>query len=110
VPRGPLYAFRTAAERTRVQRIGGNKSPLRFAVYNDLDPEVYCNSVTLEFLAPAEAKVLVDGKEFPPPRAMTNRWDSEYVHRENDITYVTVRPNRIIEFQLSRPLESQLQA
>lgn len=102
VPMGPLYAFHTVAERTRVQRIGGTDRPICFAVYNDLDPKVYRNSVTLEFMAPAEARVLVDGKKLQSPPAMTDRWDGEYVYHQKDITYVTIRPNRIIEFDTDR--------
>ena len=34
--------------------------------------------------------------------AMTDRWDGEYVYHQKDITYVTIRPNRIIEFDTDR--------
>lgn len=62
VPMGPLYAYRTVVERTQVRKITGDKNAVRFAVSSGLDPKVYTNSVTLEFSAPPQARILANGK------------------------------------------------
>ncbi len=102
VPMGPLYAYRNVVERTEVRKIAADKGVVRFAVSSGLDPKVYTGSVTLEFSAPLQARVLVNGKELPSAPPMTDRWDREYVRRENGVTYVTVRPASTLEFRLSR--------
>jgi len=102
VPMGPLYAYPTAATRTQVRTLGPQGETARFAVYNDLDPKIYTNSVTLEFSVPAGVKAAVraGGKTLPEKaQGLTDRWDQEYFRREGNHFYVTVKPNTIIEFR-----------
>jgi peptidoglycan/xylan/chitin deacetylase (PgdA/CDA1 family) len=96
VPMGPLYAYRTLAEKTQVRESG----PGRFAVSSELDPKIYNGSVTLEFTAPANVSIRVDGRVLSArPEGPTDRRAGEYFRREGDRLYVTVPANTTVEFQ-----------
>ena len=108
VPMGPLYAYRRVANETQVQMLAPHGTKARFAVYNQLDPKVYPNSITLEFANPRRRKrsltgvvevsaggnTLEEGGQGP-----TDRWDAQYVRRAGDQMFVTVKPNTILEFR-----------
>jgi peptidoglycan/xylan/chitin deacetylase (PgdA/CDA1 family) len=98
VPMGPLYAYRTLVERTKIRPLAGKST--RFAVYNDLDPKIFNGSVTLECSAPAGTRVTANGRALPERgRAAVLRWTEEFVRRDGGVLYVTVRPNTVLEFQ-----------
>jgi len=100
VPMGLLYAYKTAADRTEVRAIESAPAVTRFAVFNDLDPKIYRNSITLQFKAPAGTRVLAGGKPLPERQAgVTDRWSDEYFRRDGGTVYVTLRPNTILEFR-----------
>jgi peptidoglycan/xylan/chitin deacetylase (PgdA/CDA1 family) len=102
VPMGPLYAYRTLSEKTKVMPLGDDNNQERFAVYNDLDPKIYNGSVTLEFAVPEEGQlqVLVDRKPLgEPPAGPIADWRGEYFRRQGAAVYVTVKPNAIVGFQ-----------
>lgn len=101
VPMGPLYAYKTAREATEVRALQPGRAQARFAVFNNLDPKVYNNSITLAFSLASGLKtqVFVDGKPLPRKQGMTDRWNTEYFRREGEKLWVTMRPNRILEFR-----------
>jgi hypothetical protein len=97
---GPLYAFHTARERTQVKALKPGKAKARFAIFNDLDPKIYIGSVTLEFTAPANTAVRVNGQLLQAREGgMTDRWTEQYFRREGNKVYLTVRPNQVVEFR-----------
>jgi len=100
VPMGPLYAYHTVREETKVSELDSQTSKARFAVYNDLDPHVFFNSITLEFFAPDFAEILSDGHaihEGGPD--VTDRWRDEYFRRDGEKVYLTIHPNAVVEFK-----------
>jgi peptidoglycan/xylan/chitin deacetylase (PgdA/CDA1 family) len=104
VPMGPIYAFHTIVEKTTVRASvpgGANGVKARFAVTNDLDPKIYMGSLTLDFTAPASVVVFANNKKLPARTAsqLTDRWNEEYVRRDGDHLYVTVKPNTTLEFR-----------
>ena len=102
VPLGPLYAYQTVRERTIVTPIGAKDGWERFAVHNDLDPKIYDNTITLNFVVPGAAPVAVRaaGKPVPEKSAkLTDRWNTEYVRRAEGAVFVTIRPNQIVELR-----------
>jgi hypothetical protein len=100
VPMGPLYAYQTAWERTQVQALRPDKAQARFAVFNDLDPKIYNNSITLEFAAPPGISVFSGGKRLSERKAgLTDRWSDQYFRRQNNTIYVTVSANTVLEFR-----------
>jgi peptidoglycan/xylan/chitin deacetylase (PgdA/CDA1 family) len=101
VPMGPLYAYATIVERTDVQPSAPNGAKARFTVSNTLDRRIYHGSLTLEFRAPAPVDVLSNGTKLGErgSRDMTNRWDEEYIRRDGDRLFVTVRPDTTVEFR-----------
>ena len=100
VPMGPIYAFRTIVDATEVKPVGNGGSRPRFSVSNSLDRKIYSGSLTLEFAAPAALSVFSNGKKLEGPRrTLTDRWNEEYVRREGDRVFVTVRPNTTLEFR-----------
>jgi hypothetical protein len=102
VPMGPLYAYKMLSERTKVMPLGSEQNQERFAVYNELDPQIYDGSVTLEFAVPEESavQVLVNGKALAePPAGPTVDWRGEYFRREGAKVHVTVKPNTIVGLQ-----------
>jgi peptidoglycan/xylan/chitin deacetylase (PgdA/CDA1 family) len=100
VPMGPVYAFKTIVDATEVKPVGDGGSRPRFSVSNTLDRKIYSGSLTLEFAAPAAMSVYSNGKKLEGPRrALTDRWNEEYVRREGDRVFVTVRPNTTLEFR-----------
>jgi hypothetical protein len=71
-----------------------------FSVSNTLDRKIYSGSLTLEFAVPAGMSVFSAGKKLEEPRRrLTDRWDEEYVRREGDRVFVTVRPTTTLEFR-----------
>jgi peptidoglycan/xylan/chitin deacetylase (PgdA/CDA1 family) len=100
VPMGLLYAYKTVLDRTEVRALDAPAGAARFAIFNDLDPKIYRNSLTLQFIAPANAHVLAGGKPLTERQAgLTDRWSEEYFRREGGTVYVTLRPNTILEFR-----------
>jgi peptidoglycan/xylan/chitin deacetylase (PgdA/CDA1 family) len=101
VPMGPLYAYRTLADRTEVVR--GSAAAGARAVYDvntTLDLNIYNGSITLEFEAPAGVQVSSSGRRLAErPAAPTDRWTGEYVRREGSRLFVTVKPNTTVEFR-----------
>ena len=102
VPMGLIYAFHTMSEKTEVRNVlptSGAKA--RFTVMNDLNPKIYLGSLTLDFTAPASIGVFSKGKKLPERTAqqITDRWNEEYVRRDGDHLYVTVKPNTTLEFR-----------
>jgi peptidoglycan/xylan/chitin deacetylase (PgdA/CDA1 family) len=99
VPMGPVYAFKTIVDATEVKPAGDGRRP-RFSVSNTLDRKIYSGSLTLEFEAPAALSVFANGRKLDGPRrTLTDRWNEEYVRREGDRVFVTVRPNTTLEFR-----------
>src|SRR4029077_18883338 len=80
VPMGPLYAYRTIHDRTEVRPLGAG----RFEVTNGLDSKIYSGSVTLDFLAPAGAAILSNGKRLAEQSGAADRWDQEYFRRDGE--------------------------
>jgi hypothetical protein len=100
VPMGLLYAYKTVLDRTEVRSLEAAPGVARFAVFNDLDPKIYANSITLEFAAPPGTRVFAAGKPLAERQSgLTDRWRDEYVRREGGTVYVTVRPNTTLEFR-----------
>jgi peptidoglycan/xylan/chitin deacetylase (PgdA/CDA1 family) len=95
VPMGPLYAFHAEVERIRVRQI----DPHRFEVSTGLDPSIYHTSITLMFAAPGSVEVLAHGTRLSDASRLTDRWDDEYVRREEHRVFVTVRPSSVVEFR-----------
>jgi hypothetical protein len=109
VPLGPLYAYRIVREDTVVTPIGPREEWQRFAVHNSLDPEVYDNAVTLSFTIPAAARVSVRAGGHalaPKAKPLTDQWNAEYFRRAGATTFVTVRPNQIVELHINEGSES----
>ena len=99
VPMGPLYAYRRVAERTRVLRLG----PDRFAVAHELPPQIFPNSVTLEFAAAGQWEVEANGRLLSErPTGLTDRWDQEYFRRRGNSLLVTVRPKAFLVFRAGK--------
>ncbi len=95
VPMGPLYAYQTATEHTKVHPLGEG----RFAVVHDLDPGVFPNSVTLEFEWSGDAVEEVNtenGGLAEAPAGATYGWDHESYRVEGNRVFVTVQPNSIL--------------
>jgi len=100
VPMGLLYAYKTVLDRTEIRALDAPAGAARFAIFNDLDPKIYRNSLTLQFVAPANAHVLAGGKPLPERQTgLTDHWSDEYFRREGGTVYVTLRPNTILEFR-----------
>lgn len=105
VPLGPLYAYQLVAENTVVSRLKSTNGLERFVVYNRLDPQIYRNSVTLEFKLSSEGRVRVsvEGKDLPErasPEEVTDEWGADYYRVVDDSILVTMRPNSILEFEI----------
>ena len=100
VPMGPLYAYHTVQEHTKVSALDPLQSKARFVVYNNLDPKVFLNAITLEFNAPSVTEIASNGKAVSERKSgLTDRWNQEYFRREGDKVYLTIRPNTIVEFK-----------
>jgi len=100
VPMGLLYAYKTVSDRTEVRALDARSGAARFAVFNDLDPKIYPNSITLQFAGPDNARVLAGGKPLPERQTgLTDAWRDEYCRRDGATLYVTVQPNTILEFK-----------
>lgn len=100
VPMGPSYAFNTIVTRTEVKPMSNGGAKARFALSNDLDRKIYDGSLTLEFKAPVGISVRADGKTLAErTTGITDRWNDEYVRRDGDRLFVTVKPNVTLEFR-----------
>ena len=100
VPMGPVYAFKTIVDRTDVRPLSNGGAKARFAVSNTLDRKIYSGSLTLEFTAPPTISVLSGGTKLAERgKTVTDRWNEEYVRREGDRLFVTVRSNTTLEFR-----------
>ncbi|HKW97302.1 MAG TPA: polysaccharide deacetylase family protein [Bryobacteraceae bacterium] len=100
VPMGLLYAYHTVREHTKVSALDPQQFKARFVVYNNLDPKVFLNSVTLEFHARSVSEILSNDKPIRERGSgLTDRWNDEYFRREGDSIYVTIQPNTILEFK-----------
>ncbi len=100
VPMGPAYAFRAIAERTEVRPASKGNARARFAVSNTLDRKIYNGSLTLEFTAPPSVTVTSNGKKLAErATGPTDRWNEEFVRREGNRLFVTVRSNTTLEFR-----------
>ena len=100
VPMGPVYAFKTIVDRTDVRPLSNGGAKARFAVSNTLDRKIYSGSLTLEFTAPPTISVLSGGAKLAERgKTVTDRWNEEYVRREGDRLFVTVRSNTTLEFR-----------
>jgi peptidoglycan/xylan/chitin deacetylase (PgdA/CDA1 family) len=100
VPMGPVYAFKTIVDATEVRPLASSGGRPRFSVSNTLDRKIYSGSLTLEFAVPAGMSLFSAGKKLEEPRRrLTDRWDEEYVRREGDRVFVTVRPTTTLEFR-----------
>jgi len=99
VPMGPLYAYRIVRERTEVRELEPAGGSERYAVYDDLDENIFNGVLTLEFSAPEKAIPHSHSKPIPEwHQKLTDRWDGEYFRREGDKIFVTLHPNTILEF------------
>jgi hypothetical protein len=99
---GPIYAFKTISEKTNVRTmLPASGGKVRFTVMNDLNPKIYMGSLTLEFVAPAGLSVFSNERKLPERTAqqITDRWNEQYVRREGDHVFVTVKPNTTLEFR-----------
>ena len=104
VPLGPLYAYRIVRENTVVTPLDPKDGWERFAVHNILDPKVYDNALTLQFVVPAASSVAVRVAGRPLPEKVgkvTDRWNTEYYRRDGNATLVTIRPNQVVELKVT---------
>lgn len=100
VPMGLLYAYHTVREHTKVSALDPRQFKARFVVYNDLDPKVFLNSVTLELHTRSVSEILSNGKPISERKTgLTDHWNDEYFRREGDVIYLTIQPNTILEFE-----------
>ncbi len=101
VPMGPLYAYRTLTETTSVRMLQEPANTLaRFVAYNELDPQVFSGSITLEFEAPEWVEILAGDQPLPELNGgLTDRWDAQYYRRADQSVFITVRPNTILSFR-----------
>jgi peptidoglycan/xylan/chitin deacetylase (PgdA/CDA1 family) len=101
VPMGPLYAYRKLSDGTEV--VPGRVSSgarAAFDIKTTLDTKIYNGSLTLEFQAPGGTTVTASGRKLPDyGGGPTDRWSGEYVRRDGDRLFVTVRPNSTLEFR-----------
>jgi peptidoglycan/xylan/chitin deacetylase (PgdA/CDA1 family) len=100
VPMGPLYAFKTMSDEAEVTPVTARGARAAFRVQTTLDTKVYNGSLTLEFKAPAGVTVTASGRKLTEraPGA-TDRWTGEYVRRDGERLFVTVKPNTTVEFR-----------
>jgi len=104
VPLGPLYAYRTLSEQTRVEPLRSAGRGSRFAVFNQLDRKVYNGSITLTFRSSAAMDVTVNGNEITEhPRGQVARWDGQYFRRDGEDLLVTLQPNSVVVFRPANP-------
>jgi peptidoglycan/xylan/chitin deacetylase (PgdA/CDA1 family) len=102
VPMGPIYAFKTISDKTEVRSVlPASGAKARFTVMNALNPKIYMGSLTLDFTAPPSISVYSKGMKLAERTAqqITDRWNEEYVRREGDHVFVTVKPNTTLEFR-----------
>jgi len=97
VPMGPLYAYQTATEHTKVHPLGQG----RFAVVHDLDTGVFPNSVTLEFEISADvAQVKATDRIIAASLAgPTYGWDREFYRVAGNRLFVTLQPNTVLDIR-----------
>jgi len=102
VPMGPLYAYRTLSEQTRIEPLQTAGMGARFVVFNQLDRKVYNGSITLRFRRSVAMQVTVNGNELAEYTAgPVARWDEQYFRRDGEDFLVTIQPNSVVEFRPS---------
>jgi peptidoglycan/xylan/chitin deacetylase (PgdA/CDA1 family) len=102
VPMGPLYAFRTLSEQTRIEALKTAGGGARFVVFNQLDRKVYNGSITLRFRSSTAMQVKVSGSDLPERESgPAAHWNEQYFRRDGGDLLVTVRPNSVVEFRPS---------
>jgi peptidoglycan/xylan/chitin deacetylase (PgdA/CDA1 family) len=100
VPMGPLYAYHMVQQKTKVAALDPQQARARFAVYHNLNPAIFQNSVTLQFSATSFSQIRSGGKLLAErATGLTDRWNEEYYRREGETVYLTVRPNTVVEFR-----------
>jgi peptidoglycan/xylan/chitin deacetylase (PgdA/CDA1 family) len=100
VPMGPLYAFRTLADATEVRpRAPSRGARASFVLETALNTRIYNGSITLEFEAPAGTNVTASGRKLADASGPTDRWDREYIRRDGNRLFVTVKPNSTLELR-----------
>lgn len=101
VPMGPAYAFATIVKQTEIRPMSKGRAKARFALSNKLDRKIFNGSLTVEFAAPLSIEVFSNGSKLPVRTStqMTDRWDEEYVRRDGERLFVTVRSNTTLEFR-----------
>jgi len=100
VPMGPLYAYKTLSDKTDVTEVSGRGRRAAFRVSTTLDTRIYNGSLTLEFQAPGVATVTSSARKLAErPAGPTDRWTGEYIRRDGDRLFVTVKPNTSLEFR-----------
>jgi peptidoglycan/xylan/chitin deacetylase (PgdA/CDA1 family) len=100
VPMGPLYAYRTLSEQTRIEALKTAGGGARFVVFNQLDRKVYNGSITLRFHSGTAMQVKVNGNELSErATGPATHWDEQYFRRDGKDLLVTVRPNSVVEFR-----------
>ena len=98
---GPLYAYKILVDKTEVSPVSPPRGArAAFRVSTTLDTKIYNSSVTLEFQAPANASVSASCRKLAErPAAPTDRWTGEYIRRDGERLFVTVKPNTTVEFR-----------
>ena len=98
---GPLYAYKTLSDKTEVTSVAAPRgAQAAFRVQTTLDTKIYNGSITLEFQAPPRLTVTSSGRRLAErAAAVTDRWTGEYVRRDGERLFVTVKPNTTVEFR-----------
>lgn len=101
VPMGPLYAYKTLVDKTNVTPATAPRgAKAAFRVSTTVDTKVHNSSVTIELEAPAGATVTASGRKLAErPAGPTDRWTGEYVRRDGQRLFVTVKPNTTVEIR-----------
>ena len=101
VPMGPVYAFHTIVERTDVKPLSKGGAKARFAVSNTLDPQDLQRQphARVHRAAHPSRSCRTARSSRSGPKAVTDRWNEEYVRREGDALFVTVLSNTTLEFR-----------
>ena len=101
VPMGPLYAYKTLADKTEIAPAAAPRgAKAAFRVSTTLDTKIYNGSITLELQAPAGTTVTASGRKLAErPAGPTDRWTGEYIRRDGQRLFVTVKPNSTVELR-----------
>ena len=101
VPMGPLYAYKALVDKTEVAPTAAPRgAQAAFRVSTTLDTKVYNSSVTIELQAPSGTTVTASGRKLAErPGGPTDRWTGEYVRRDGQRLFVTVKPGTTVELR-----------